>query len=182
MNSGYTLDKQETVIKEVGRHWIDLVPVTVSSGVLLIMALVLTYIAARFSSNLSSIPTGFISLIVLILLLLAAAIFGVGLFVFHQNKLIITDKHIIQIHQRGLFSRSVSQLSMAKVQDVNAKREGVIATLLNYGSIEIETAGEDDIFVFNVAARPQELADECMSIHEKYPGSTTPPSLSDPDL
>ena len=75
--------------------------------------------------------------------------------------------HIIEVVQRGLFSRSVSQLSMARVQDVNATRRGLFATLLDYGNIEVETAGEIDNFVFNFAPHPQQLADECLSIHEK---------------
>ena len=172
MNSGYTLNENETVIKVVKRHWIDLAPVVISSGVLAIGAIGLVYAAGRFSDQLSFLPSGLIPLLALVLVLLGAAILMVGLFIYGQNKLILTDMHLIQVVQRGLFSRSVSQLSMARVQDVSAQRSGLAATLLDYGTIEVETAGEDDKFVFNLAPNPQQLADECLAVHEKYEPKT----------
>ena len=168
MKSGYTLDPRETVIKEINRHWVDLIPVAVSSLALIIVDIALVYFASRFADQLKFLPSGFVILLVLTLLLLAAAISTVGIYIYHQNKLIMTDMHLIQIVQNGLFGRSVSQLSIAKVQDVSASRRGFFATMLDYGSIEVETAGEDDNFVFNFAPHPQQLADECLSIHEKY--------------
>ena len=41
MKSGYTLAENETVIREVNRHWIDLLPVIVSSTVSILLAIVL---------------------------------------------------------------------------------------------------------------------------------------------
>jgi uncharacterized membrane protein YdbT with pleckstrin-like domain len=169
MKSGYTLAENETVIREVNRHWVDLLPVIVSSSVSLLLALGLVYISARYSGQVSIIPSGIITLIALILVVLSGAILSVGLYIFHQNKIILTDMHLIEVVQRGLFSRSVSQLSMARVQDVSATRKGLFATLLDYGTIEVETAGEVDNFVFNLAPHPQQLADECLAIHEKIP-------------
>lgn len=173
MKDGYTLDHRETVIKTVYRHWVDLIPVIVASGASLGAAFAVVYSYGRFSSVFSFISPVLLSLIVLFLVILAISIFSVGLYIYRQNKLIITDMHLIQVVQRGLFSRSVSQLSMVRVQDVFAKRQGVFATLLDYGSIEVETAGDDDNFIFNLAPNPQEVADECLAVHEKYEPKTT---------
>lgn len=169
MRTGYTLDNDETVIREVNRHWIDLAPVVISAASLIIVSVALAYSYGRFKEVLAFIPVGLIYLLIVILIVLAAAIVVVGLFVYRQNKLVITDKHLILVIQAGLFSRTVSQLSLTKVQDVKAHRSGVMATILNYGSIEVETAGEEENFTFNLAPHPQGLADQCLSLHDKRP-------------
>lgn len=169
MKSGYTLAENETVIREVNRHWVDLLPVIVSSSVSILLAIVLIYISARYGGQVSFLPSGFVTVLALVLVALGFAIMSVGLYIYRQNKIILTDMHLIEVVQRGLFSRSVSQLSMIRVQDVSAVRKGLFATILDYGSIEVETAGEDDNFVFNLAPHPQQLADECLAIHEKFP-------------
>ncbi len=179
MKTGYTLAENETVIREVNRHWVDLLPVIVSFSVSLLLAVGLIYISARYSGQVSIVPSGIITVIALILVALAFAILSVGLYIYHQNKIILTDMHLIEVVQRGLFSRSVSQLSMARVQDVSATRRGLFATLLDYGTIEVETAGEVDNFVFNLAPHPQQLADECLAIHEKL---LTPSIEGNPDI
>ena len=173
MNSGYSLNDTETVIKVVHRHWSDLIPVVVSSTVTLLLAIGISYLSGRFADQLNFLPAGFFSLVILVLVILSAAIFLFGIYVYRQNKLILTDMHLIEVSQRGLFSRSVSQLSMAKVQDVSAERQGVFPTMFDYGTIEVETAGEVDNFVFRLAPHPQQLADECLAIHEKFDASTS---------
>ncbi|MEO7617462.1 MAG: PH domain-containing protein [Candidatus Saccharibacteria bacterium] len=168
MNPGYTLDDKETIIREVSRHWIDLIPVSISSFVSLLVAIGVSYLSARYNDELSFIPAGILPIISLVFALLSISILTVGYYIYRQNKLIITDMHLIQVVQRGLFSRSVSQLSMVRVQDVSAVRKGFFATILDYGTIEVETAGEVDNFVFNVAPHPQQLADQCLAVQEKY--------------
>ena len=176
MKTGYTLDERETVIKIIYRHWIELVPVIISSGVTLLVAIGLIYVSSRYSDQLILLPAGVITLAAMVLALLSIAILLVGYYIYRQNKLILTDMHLIQVVQRGLFSRSVAQLSMLRVQDVSAVRKGLFATLLDYGTIEVETAGEVDNFVFNVAPHPQQLADECLAVQEKYGAKTAEPN------
>ena len=53
---------------------------------------------------------------------------------------IVTDERVINIEQKGLFSRSVSELHFYNVQDVTTSVRGVIPTLLNYGDVEVQTA------------------------------------------
>jgi uncharacterized membrane protein YdbT with pleckstrin-like domain len=166
MNPGYTLDDKETIISQVSRHWIDLVPVVISSFVSLVVAIGIGYVSGRYNDQLTFVPTGVLPIISLVFALLSISILTVGYYIYRQNKLIITDMHLIQVVQRGLFSRSVSQLSMVRVQDVSAVRKGFFATMLDYGTIEVETAGEVDNFVFNVAPHPQQLADQCLAVQE----------------
>ncbi|MFH1171086.1 MAG: PH domain-containing protein, partial [bacterium] len=62
---------------------------------------------------------------------------------------ILSTKRIVNIEQRGLFSRVVSELLLDKVQDVTVEVHGVIPTMLHYGDIMIQTAGESPRFHFD---------------------------------
>jgi membrane protein YdbS with pleckstrin-like domain len=168
MTSGFTLDPNEKIIAKVNRHWFDLMPVAASSGVMVILVFVLVYVFARYGSRIATIPTGLIALIVLILLLLAAVILVFGVWVYRQNYLLLTNRHLIQVVQSGLFNRQVSQTSLARVQDVSGHRAGLLATLLDFGDVEVQSASEQEKFIFRNAPHPQQLADQCILLHDQF--------------
>lgn len=72
---------------------------------------------------------------------------------------IITSERIVNIEQRGLFVREISELNFARVQDVTAEVKGIIPTILNYGDVFIQTAGETERFVFRQVGDPYKIKD-----------------------
>lgn len=167
MQAGFTLDPQETIIKQYRRHWIDLAPVVASTVVLTLVVIVGGYFYGRYNDDVH-IPASVVVLAFMIILFVAFAVAALGIFIYRQNYLILTNLHLIQVEQTGLFNRNVSQLSLARVQDVSAKRSGLLATILNYGNVEVQSAGEQEKFVFRNAPAPQQLADKCLEVHEDY--------------
>ena len=69
---------------------------------------------------------------------------------------IITSRRIIDIEQQGLFSRHVAEIPLSRVQDITIEVNGILETLLRFGTIRIQTAGERDFFI-NDVPRLQEL-------------------------
>lgn len=59
---------------------------------------------------------------------------------------LITNQRIVEIDQHGFFHREVSSLLLDRVQDVTTDVDGVLATLLNYGAIHVQTAGTIERF------------------------------------
>ena len=55
---------------------------------------------------------------------------------------IITSERIIDIEQKGLFNREISEFTLDKVQDITVKVPNMMATFLKYGDVIIQTAGE----------------------------------------
>ena len=53
----------------------------------------------------------------------------------------ITDRRIVAIDQRGYFRRFLSSFRLERLQDMNIEVHGIVPTLLNYGTIEAQTAG-----------------------------------------
>ncbi len=64
---------------------------------------------------------------------------------------IITDQRIIDIDQQSLFRREVSEFVLARVQDVTIEIPGFVETVLKFGNIRIQTAGEES---FTIEAVP----------------------------
>ena len=72
--------------------------------------------------------------------------FVLGLIVFfpswigwHFSVFIVTNQRFLQIKQKGLFTRSVSDLSLHQIQSVNYEVAGIQETLLGFGTITMRT-------------------------------------------
>ena len=179
MDLGFTLDANEKIIRRVNRHWIALAPSVLSSGGLLLVVVTLAYLLSRYGYKLPHAVTSAQSFGVLGgLTALAVMMFTIGIWIYRRNIMILTNQHLILIEQRGLFSRTVSQLSLRRVQDVTGTTPGFLATILGYGNVTVETAGEEKNFVFDTVASPTELADECLQAHEQY--AKQPENAADP--
>lgn len=70
---------------------------------------------------------------------------------------IITNKRVIDVDQKGFFKRSVSSFRLERMQDATIEIHGIIATLLNFGDIHIQTAGTDEEFVLEDAPKPEKV-------------------------
>lgn len=101
---------------------------------------------------------------------------------YYLDMWIVTDQRILDIEQNGLFSREVSEIPLSRVQDVTIEIHGIIETLLKFGTIRIQTAGERE-FVIHDAPRPYETKDTILNhAHNAETGAQTriyPPSLAD---
>lgn len=86
---------------------------------------------------------------------LGAILFFMGQFVdYYLDITIVTNDRIIDIEQRGIFGRQISELDLARVQDVNSEVKGIVASIFNYGLVEIQTAGDEANFEMHDAHDP----------------------------
>lgn len=64
---------------------------------------------------------------------------------------IITNRRIIDIEQRTLFSRHIASLHLEQLEDVSVEVNGFMATIFGYGDITVQTAGEArEIFISSI--------------------------------
>ncbi len=80
---------------------------------------------------------------------------------------IITSKRIINIEQKGLFMRNVSEADYTKIQDVTAEVHGFFPTIINFGDVYIQTAAETGRFVFRTISNPYGTKDLIMQLQRK---------------
>lgn len=81
---------------------------------------------------------------------------------------IVTDHRIIDSEQHGFFKRTVAELSLSKIQDISVEISGLIPTFLDYGNLEIQTAGTENKFMFKQIPHPNEVKDIIMNLHNEF--------------
>ncbi len=75
------------------------------------------------------------------------------------NAWVLTSQRIVNIKQRGFFSREVSSLFLSRIQDVTTDVHGILHSLLGIGNIKAQTAAEDVEFVMHGIPRPEMVRD-----------------------
>ncbi len=91
---------------------------------------------------------------------------AIGAFLYKNNVVLITSEKITQMLYLSLFNRKISQLSISDVQDVTVKQSGIFAHIFNYGTLTIETAGEQSNYTFTFTPEPYEAAKSLVGSHE----------------
>jgi hypothetical protein len=83
------------------------------------------------------------------------------------DVLIVTDKRIINIEQKGLFARETASLRLDKIQDITIDISGILATFLSFGNIRIQTAGEQEEFMIRFIRNPEMLKNSILKEHDR---------------
>ncbi len=84
---------------------------------------------------------------------------------YHLDVWIVTTQRIVSIEQQGLFKHIASEHPIEKVQDVTAEVKGKRQTFLNYGHVHVQTAAENQRFVFLEVPEPKKVARVVMEVH-----------------
>jgi membrane protein YdbS with pleckstrin-like domain len=87
-------------------------------------------------------------------------------FVWHYDSMVITTRRVINIDQKSLFSRSVAEVPLTKIQDITYEVHGMRASLFNYGRIEITSAGNS--LSIDHIPDPEEVRDIIFELLERY--------------
>ncbi len=159
----------EKIVYIVRRHWLTYIPT-----VLLFAAMAVLPFAVYFILN------NEVSLLLenensraIIVILLSIYELGVALFfyssflMYYLDMMIITNDRLVQIQQKTLFSRSVSELDLYRIQDTTSDITGVIATMIGYGLLKIQTAGERQNFTFEFVPKVNELRRHLIALAEE---------------
>lgn len=75
---------------------------------------------------------------------------------------VITSHRIVDIYQKAFFRRKVSSFLLVRVQDVTTNVHGILATLIGFGNINVETAGSVEKFEMRGVRSPEYLRDLIM--------------------
>ena len=145
------LHDNETVILLLHKHWFVMIRAALTLvamlALLIFILAVLPVITADFDPHLVSPLTGLGTTAYLMVMLIFTFFSWMD---YYLDVWIVTEKRIMDIEQRGLFSREVAEIPMANVQDVTIEVLGIIETILKFGTIKIQTAGEREFTIDDV--------------------------------
>lgn len=86
---------------------------------------------------------------------------------------VITSERIINIEQKGMFSRKASELRFQKIQDITTEVTGFLPTVFNYGDVRIQTAGTTEEFVFRTISDPYNIKNIVMKMQKTNEENST---------
>lgn len=167
------LSEGEYVISAIKRHPIGLV--SIWSVVAIAVLLVFIGFPVLLSSSTFLGGSGLSAGAIMsggIMLLLAAVLFVLGgiiaTVVYQANRFYLTNESVIQHIQTSLFSKKDQTISLANIEDASYRQQGIIQTLLNYGSIRLSTEGEETTYRFNFVANPKKEVDRLNNAVEAF--------------
>ncbi len=169
------LDSDEHVILEIRKHWIVFVGFAISLLLLAVLPCLLFVLAEIFLpkflsafSSLENLPAIFLFFYSLWLLFLWISFF-IQWTKYHLDVWYVTEKRIIDINQRRIFDREISNLPFDKIQDVTVDIHGLIPTMLNFGNVEVETASKEDEgdFVMRTVSNPDRIRQVIFDRHNQ---------------
>lgn len=147
-------EDNEYVIHTVRKHWF----VFALRFIVLVIAALIPLVVTPFFTLITSIPfetlmSGFSFFYVAYLLLMW--IWGFMMWTdYYLDITVVTNKRIIDMDQKGLFSRQTSTMRYEAIQDVTTDIQGVLHTVLNYGHLYIQTAATTKEFILDDIADP----------------------------
>lgn len=160
----------EKKLFEVRRHPFGLLLVYIEAAIGLVAGGILLFFLAPnlFSDATDSSRRFTISVIVGVVAIIIWLVLVLYTYIYRQSMLIITDKNLTQVLQKGLFNRKVSELSMSNVEDVTSHQRGPFSAIVGYGDLIVETAGEQDNFHFSYCPNPNYYGKLILDARQQY--------------
>lgn len=163
----------EKILMLLRRHWTLALAINVKYTIIMLLPFILIWLTSIFSPHtIDNLVTGTFSYPLTIMVLSLIYLF-VWIFFFHAwidyylDVWIVTNERVVNIEQKGLFSRSVSEMKLFRVQDVKAEVHGIIPTIFHYGEVTIQTAGSEIFAIFKQVPAPYEVSQEVSKLVER---------------
>lgn len=157
------LGSDENVLIQVRKHWFVLVAKLFGLVVTALAPFVLGYtaIALLNSQEIAATVSLYANLLTFVyvawLVIVWMMIYNTWTD-YYLDVWTVTNRRIIAVDQRGLFSRNIGSFRLERLQDVNVEIRGIIATFLDFGTIEAQTAaGSEEEFRMHGLPKPREL-------------------------
>lgn len=154
------LEVDEKILLLVRKHWfilfLQIFGVLVIALLPIFLYILISYIPTILTTTLFSYTGVFIVFYSGWLLLMWMALFNIWTN-YYLDIWTITNKRLITVDQKGFFFRTMASFRLDRLQDTTVSVNGILATLLDYGTLEIQTAGEKERFIAYGLPNPGDL-------------------------
>ena len=157
----FALNPNEQIVLVVRKHWIAIIGQAVALAVAAIIPIVILIFVKIFVPNFPGWQTGHIFYLYTFAYAIWLMIFWAAFFFawteYHLDVWVVTTHRIFLVEQQAMFAREISSLTLDKIQDLTIDIEGFLPTMLKFGDILIETAGERKKLMFINAKNPEAI-------------------------
>lgn len=162
------LRQDEKIIKVIHRSWFYLFQQFFFLIVIVIVFILGIFFVPIFFPDLVGKINKAVLLFAQNFFMLAIWLFGFMIWIdYYFDIWIITSERIINIEQKGMFSRKASELRFQKIQDITTEVTGFFPTILNFGDVRIQTAGTTEEFIFRTIPDPYNTKNIIMSLQKQ---------------
>ena len=177
------LEPGETILAQTRRHWFIIFMQLFSLLATALLPVILYFLVEYSIKDYFTIAEvyfpGLLFLYTIWLMIIWVSIFTIWTN-YYLDVLTVTDRRIILINQKGFFRRNVSSFRLERLQDINVEINGIIATLLDFGTIEAQTAGHSEQEFRGVdLPNPRELKSKILEAADNLIASTPTHLASD---
>ncbi len=153
-------NSSEQIIKIIRRHWFN---IAYHMFVIFLMVLMLfasfVYLPILFPAFNTSLMHSLFLFAENSFAMIIWILFFILWIDYYFDVWVITNKRVINIEQKGLFSRDVSEVSLEKIQDITTNVTGILSTMMDFGDVQIQTAAEQEKFLFRRVPDPYGIKD-----------------------
>jgi hypothetical protein len=149
-------------------HWLLDIVVLVQFCVWMLFPVLLFGILSLFNLQLSA---GVVDLLIFLCcwyVLVLALVYYIKWINTYLDYMVITTDRIIDVQQERIFGQSTAEMPLSEIQDVSCHVRGFWASMLDYGDIFIQTAGELRNFEMFHVPHPTEYRSKILAIHDRY--------------
>lgn len=168
----FALNPNEQIVLIVRKHWIAIIGQVIMLVTAVIFPLVLLILLPIFVPNFPSWSNGNIIYLYTFAYSAWLMLFWVMFFFawteYHLDTWVVTTHRIFLVEQEAMFHREISSLTLDKIQDLTIDIEGFLPTMLKFGDILIETAGERKKLMFINAKNPEAIKIAINSIQKDF--------------
>jgi len=162
-------EDDETIIFVIRKHWTHLIFPIMFGGLIMAIMIGLQFLISYFASDgLDSLAQVIITCIFSLIYLYILLYIFISWLLRYLNVVILTNEHLVEIQQLGLFSRKVSELDLDSIEDATSSQHGFFATMLQFGDVLIQTAGELPNFNIQRIGDPEEVQQKVMEVKEIF--------------
>ena len=157
----------ETISLVVREHWFHLflkilVWIFFAAALVLFNRFAQAYVPTILEGTQGKVTLLFTQVYTLFLVLSLFLIFNF----YYLSLQIITNVRIVEISQEGLFSHTISELNVDKIEDVTSQVNGIFGTIFNYGDVIIQTAGKEEHFIFESVPTQSQIEKVVLDLYE----------------
>jgi hypothetical protein len=168
----FNLNPNEQIVLVVRKHWIAIVGQFIVLVLFVVIPLVLLVELPLLVPNFPGWQTSHIIYLYMLaysaLLMVSWVSFFFAWTEYHLDTWVVTTHRIFIVEQRSMFYREISSLTLDKIQDLTIDINGFLPTMLKFGRILVETAGEHKNFEFPNAENPEAIKIAINSIQKDF--------------
>jgi hypothetical protein len=143
------LQENEKVLLRVRRHQIFFLGPVLGAGLAALVISLLLLLILNALGLLLALPV----------LLIAGGYIYLRWYQHRHDEWIITNQRIVDSLKKHWFHQNLSSADLVNVQDMSVEKNGIMPTLLNYGSLICQTAGATQRFVLKQIPNPNKVLD-----------------------